>query len=53
MEMKHGPVTIFDKGNKKTAKKFDNDVISKNCDAFAILQFTVNLEQFGNQNLNA
>ena len=30
--MKLGPVTKLDKRNKTTSKKFDVDVMSKNCD---------------------
>ena len=33
--MKLGPVTKLDKKNKATSKKFDDDVMSKNCDAIA------------------
>ena len=43
--MKLGPVTKLDKRNKTTSKKFDDDVMSKNCDVIAIFQFTTNLEQ--------
>ena len=34
--MKLGPVTNFDKRNKTTSKKFDNDVMSVNCDIIVI-----------------
>ena len=34
--MKLTPVTKIDKRNKTTPKRFDDDVISKNCDAIAI-----------------
>ena len=34
--MKLGPVTKLDKRNKTTSKKFDDDVISENCDVIAI-----------------
>ena len=34
--MKLGPVTKFDKGNKKTTKNFETDVMSTNCDAIVI-----------------
>ena len=34
--MKLEPVTKLDKRNKKTRKKFDDDVISENCDVIAI-----------------
>ena len=30
--MKLGPVTKIDKANKTTSKKFDDDVMSGNCD---------------------
>ena len=35
--MKFGPVTKIDKGKKTTLKKFDDDVMSENCDVNAIL----------------
>ena len=31
----------------KNVKKFDDDVISENCDVIVIFQFLANLEQFG------
>ena len=34
--MKLGPVTKLDKRNKTRSKKFDDDVISKNCDVIVI-----------------
>ena len=34
--MKLGPVTKIDKKNKTTSKKFDDDVMSKDCDVIAI-----------------
>ena len=34
--MKLGPVTKLDKRNKIKSKKFDGDVMSKNCDVIAI-----------------
>ena len=34
--MKLGPVTKFDKRNKTTSKKFDDDVMSKNCDVIDV-----------------
>ena len=34
--MKLGPVTKIDKRNKTVSKKYDDDVISVNCDAIAI-----------------
>ena len=43
--MKLGPVTKLDRRNKKTSKKIDDDVMSKDCDVIAIFQFTANLEQ--------
>ena len=33
--MKLGPVTKIDKKNKTTSKKFDDDVMSTNCDVIA------------------
>ena len=34
--MKLGPVTKFDKRKKTTSKKFDVDVMSRNCDVIFI-----------------
>ena len=34
--MKLGPVTKLHKGNKPTSKKFDDDVMSENCDVIVI-----------------
>ena len=34
--MKLGPVTKLDKKNNKTSKKFENDVMSENCDVIVI-----------------
>ena len=34
--MKVGPVTKLNKKNKKTLKKFNDDVMSKNCDVISI-----------------
>ena len=34
--MKLGPVTKIDKRNKTTLKKFDDDVMSANCDVIVI-----------------
>ena len=34
--MKLGLVTKLNKGNKKTSKNFDNEVILENCDVIAI-----------------
>ena len=42
--MKLGPVTKLDKRNKTTSKKFDDDVMSENCDITAILPI---YDQFG------
>ena len=35
-DIKLGPVTKFEKRNKATSKKFDDDGMSANCDAIAI-----------------
>ena len=35
--MKLGPITKLDKRNKTTSKKYDNDVMTKNCDVIAIV----------------
>ena len=34
--MKLGPVTKLDKRNKTTSRKFDNEIMSQNCDAIVI-----------------
>ena len=34
--MKLGPVTTLDKRNKAASKKFDDDVMSENCDVIVI-----------------
>ena len=34
--MKLGPVTKIDKRNKTTSKKFDDEVVSVNCDVIVI-----------------
>ena len=34
--MKLGPVNKLNKRNKTTSKKFDDDVLSKNCNVIAI-----------------
>ena len=36
--MKLGPVPKLDKRKKATSKKFDDDVMSENCDAIVIFQ---------------
>ena len=36
IDMKPGPVTKLDKRNKVTSKKFDDDVMSANCDVIVI-----------------
>ena len=36
VDMKLGPVAKLEKGNKTTSKKFDDDVISENCDVWLI-----------------
>ena len=36
--MKLGPVTELDKRNKATSKKYDDDVMSENCDAIVIFR---------------
>ena len=51
--MKVGPVTKLDKRNKTTLKKFDDDVMSENCDIIVIFfLFLANLEQSGGWILN-
>ena len=44
IDMKLGPVTKLDKRNKTTSKKFDNDIMSENCDVIVIFFF---FGQFG------
>ena len=36
IDMELGPVTELDKKNKTTSKKFDDDVMSENCDVIVI-----------------
>ena len=36
--MKLGPVTKYDKKNKTTAKKIDDDVMSEDCDVIVIFR---------------
>ena len=36
--MKRGPVTKIDKKNKATSKKFDDDVMSANCNVIVIFR---------------
>ena len=36
IDMKLGPVTKLDKGNKTTSKEFDYEAISANCDVIVI-----------------
>ena len=42
--MKLGPVTKLDKRNKTTSKRFDDDVMSANCDVIVIFPIC---SQFG------
>ena len=42
--MKLGPVTELDKRNTATSKKFENDVISTNCDVIVFFPFMANLQ---------
>ena len=44
--MKLGPVIKLDKRNKTTSNKFDDDVMSENCDGIAIFSIYSNLEHF-------
>ena len=37
--MKLGPVTKLDKRNKATSKKFEDDIMSANCDVIVIYPF--------------
>ena len=43
--MKLGPVTKFDKRNKITSKKSDDDLMSKIVTSLLFFQFTGNMEQ--------
>ena len=45
--MKLGPVTKPEKRNNKTLDKFNDDVMSVNCDAIVIFRFMAILEQSG------
>ena len=36
IDIKPGPVTKLDKRNKTTSKKFDDDVMSENCEVIVI-----------------
>ena len=36
IDMKLGPVTKLDKRNKTSSKKFEDDIMSANCDAIVI-----------------
>ena len=47
IDIKLGPVTKIDKGNKTTLKTSYDDVMSKNCDVIVIFRFLANLEQSG------
>ena len=44
IDIKLGPVTKLDKGNKTTSKKFDVDVMSENCNVIVIFRI---FGQFG------
>ena len=50
IDMKLGPVTKLDKGNKTTSKKFDDDVMSANCDVIVMFP---NYGQTGSRILDA
>ena len=51
MDLKLGPVSKLDKRNKTTSKKFDDDVMSANCNVILIFQI---YGQFGAiQNLDS
>ena len=45
--MKLRPITKIDKKNKITSKKFNDDVMSGNCDVIVILWIFASLEQSG------
>ena len=47
--MKLAPVTKLDKGDKTMAKRFDNDVMSANCNIIVIFPIYSQLEQSGRQ----
>ena len=44
IDMKLGPVTKLDKRNKKISKRFDDDIMSTNCDVNVIFPI---YDQFG------
>ena len=52
VDMKLGTVTEFDRRNKMTSKKFDDDVMSKIVTSLTLFQFTTTLEQFGSRILD-
>ena len=45
--MKLGPVTKLDKRNKTTSKKFDDNVMSENCDVIVIFPIFPSYPQAG------
>ena len=47
--MKLRPVTRLDKRNKTTYKKFEDDVMSANCDVMSFFRFTAKLELSGSR----
>ena len=47
--MKLGSVTELDKRNKTRSKKFDDDVMSADCDVIVIFRFMANLGQSGSR----
>ena len=49
IDMKFRPVTKLDKRNKTTSKRFDDGVVSANCDVFLIFHFSADLKQSGNR----
>ena len=53
IDMELGPVTKPDKRNKTTSKKFDVEVMSKNCDVISFFGFLADLEQSGGQTPDA
>ena len=50
--MNLGPVTKFDKRNRKNSKKSDGDSMSENSDVIVIFRILANLEQSGGRRPN-
>ena len=49
IDMKLGPITKLYKRNMEASKKFEDDIMSKNCDVLSFFWFMGNLEQPGSR----